>query len=178
MNYHNALSDLAIATDGKRPGVTAETDWTTILVQVEAALGAALSADPESCRASRLTRLRDQVVRLAKRPEVGDGVTLHGWSDSDPGTITRVSPNGKRIWFRMDSATLLNGVNSGEPDALTFSPGGFMGHTSGTQRWKIEPNPEGAECSATLRKDGSWCLVGGDSRVSVGERWKHYDYNF
>jgi hypothetical protein len=175
MTYHSALYDLALATDGKRPRETPDTDWATILGQVDAAMASATSVD---YRSSLLAQLREQVARLAKRPEVGDGVTLHGWSDSDPGTITRVSPNGRRIWFRMDSATLLNGVDSGEPDALRFSPGGFVGHTSGTQRWKIEPNPEGAECSATLRKDGSWCLVGGDSRVSVGERWKHYDYNF
>jgi hypothetical protein len=179
MNYHTALQDLALAT-GAIPtradcfGV----DWPSILARVEASFAEALAEDPEGYRASRLTRLREQVARLAKRPEVGEGVTIRGWSDSHPGTIIRVSPNNKRIWFRMDSATLINGADSGEPDALRFSPGGFVGHMSGTQRWHIEPNPEGAEVSATLRQDGSWCLVGGDTRVTVGERWKHYDFNF
>jgi hypothetical protein len=113
------------------------------------------------------------------KPEVGMGITWYGYSDSTPGTITRVSQSGKRIWFREDSTKLLNGVNSGEKDALEFSPGGFSGHTSGTQRWEITPNPDGIEKSATLRKDGKWWVVGTrTTRVKVGERRMHYDFNF
>ena len=111
-------------------------------------------------------------------PAPGVGVTYFGWSDIEPGTILRVSPNGKRIWFRFDNTKLLNGVDSGEPDALTFSPGGFVGHTSGVQRWEITPAATGSERSETLRQDGSWRIVGTSTKIKIGERRKHYDFNF
>ena len=77
--------------------------------------------------------------------EVGDGVTISGWSDSDVYTVVSVSKSGNSAVVREDKSTLLNGVNSGEPDALKFYPGGFAGHTTGTQRWRHEPDPDGQD---------------------------------
>ena len=68
------------------------------------------------------------------QPEVGMGVSLCGWSDVHAYTVVGVSASGKSFEIQRDKATLLNGVNSGEPDALRFQAGGFCGHTSGRQR--------------------------------------------
>lgn len=111
-------------------------------------------------------------------PTVGMGVTFCGWSDREPGTVVSVSPSGHKFTFRLDAAKLLNGFDSGEPDALKFSPGGFVGHTSGVQRYEFTPNPDGRLETATRRKDGTYRVAGGTSRVRVGTRFKHYDYNF
>lgn len=116
-----------------------------------------------------------------KTPEVGQGVTLTTWTDAISGTIVRVTP--KTITFRRDKTTLLNGPLSGEPDALVMTPGGFAAHTTGTQRWSTEPDPEGRLYKATLRKNGKWKLAGHPTRspgnlVEIGVRKPHYDFNF
>lgn len=110
-------------------------------------------------------------------PSVGMGITVCGWSDRNAGTIVRVSPSGKTIWAQLDNQELLNGINSGEPDALKMDPGGFVGHVSGQQRWKCTPNPAASIGQIRRRKDGSWKDVGG-GRVLVGVRNPHYDFNF
>lgn len=108
-------------------------------------------------------------------PQVGDGVTVHLWSDSRAYTVVRRT--AKRIWLRRDRATLLNGVNSGEPDALQFYPGGFVGHTSGAQRWAYTPDENGETEVASLRSDGKWRVANSTRPVTAG-RFEHYDYNF
>ena len=75
--------------------------------------------------------------------KVGDQATAVYYSDRDDGYIEKVE--GKRVAFKTGKATLLNVPDSGEPDALTFQQGGFYGHTSGTQRWSIEPDPQRRE---------------------------------
>jgi len=113
---------------------------------------------------------------------VGMGATLCGWSDSTPLTVIAFAASGKKIVCQEDKATLLNGPQSGEPDALQVYPGGFCAHVEGTQRYAYERNPEGRTYTATLRKNGKWVLVGesakGGTRIHVGQRRKHYDYNF
>lgn len=135
-------------------------------------------------------------------PSVGDGATIYGYSDRMAYTVIQVSPNKKRIWIQRDKATLLNGFKSGAEDALTFAPGGFFGHTSGTQRYSYEPDPEGEIKVATLRevkcrKGSDWRALPGDAvetrfiwklsgwptktrggEVTIGIRDEHYDYNF
>lgn len=64
---------------------------------------------------------------------VGDAVNWSEGTDTVAGTVVRVTKT--RVVVRKVETTLLNGVGSGEPDALTFHPGGFAGHTSGTQRY-------------------------------------------
>jgi hypothetical protein len=112
-------------------------------------------------------------------PVVGMGATVHGYSDSRAYTVVKVSASGKKVTLQRDKAALLNGVNSGEQDALQFSPGGFCGHTSGTQRYSYEKDTNGQTLSATFRKNGKWVVSGTTSeRVSLDKRSEHYDFNF
>jgi hypothetical protein len=82
-------------------------------------------------------------------------------------------------------AELLNGPGSGEPDALNFAPGGFSGHTSGEQRWKIEANPNGALIRVSLRMVNDkpvWKIIGHPTSspgcVAFPGHHHHYDFNF
>lgn len=120
-------------------------------------------------------------------PVVGMGVTMNQYSDRHAGTVVKVSDSGKTVLVQRDKATLLNGFNSGEPDALTFSPGGFCGHTEGTQRHSYEPDPNGAITKYTLRtlRGGKTCYKPAGYRtnspggtLTLGERVEHYDFNF
>ena len=128
---------------------------------------------------------------IANPYKVGDGVTLCGYSDREAYTVIAVTP--KTITIQRDKATLLNGFDSGEPDALQFSPGGFCGHTYGQQRYSYERNPNGSIGKCHMRKrptlvwtkgeDGRYSDVPtadfrhGSSRVVAG-RSEYYDYNF
>lgn len=108
-----------------------------------------------------------------------DAATVRGYSDHQAATI--IERTATRITVRTDTATLLNGPDSGEPDALTFTPGGFCGHTSGVQRWEHTPDPDGVIYMYTLRKNGRWVLLGAPAngrQLLVGKRAHHYDYNF
>lgn len=118
--------------------------------------------------------------RAAIVPVVGMGVTVCHWTDSQAYTIVSVSKSGRMITLVRDVATLLNGTQSGEPDALQFSPGGFFGHTSGKQRYSYAPgNVKTSQVSkATLRKDGIWRESITNNRVLIGERSEYYDFNF
>lgn len=114
--------------------------------------------------------------------KVGDGVAVVFYSDVDPYTVIDVSKSGNQITIQEDSAELLNGPNSGEPDALVMHVGGFSAHTTGTQRWKIEKNDEGMIRKFSKRKSGRWVQVGQTdnhhSTRAVAGRRKYYDYNF
>ena len=113
-------------------------------------------------------------------PVVGMGATEYGYSDTYAHTVIAVSKSGKRCTVQRDKATLLNGAMSGEPDALQFYPGGYVGHTSGRQRWEIERDPEGKTMVLSLRKDGKWRELGytSGSHFVLGKRVEHYDFNF
>lgn len=113
--------------------------------------------------------------------KVGDHATAILWSDRNAGFITRVSADGKRVWFAEGEATLLNGVNSGADDALQFAPGGFVGHTSGQQRWEIKPAATPHEVEYSLRNNGRWVRKGEPASNGQGLRAghsHHYDFNF
>jgi len=128
---------------------------------------------------------------IANPFKIGDGVTLCGYSDRDAYTVIAVT--AKSITVQRDKSTLLNGFESGEPDALQFAAGGFFGHTSGTQRYSYERNPEGHILKCRMKKyptliwtkgeDGSYSDVPtadfrqGSSRVIAG-RSEYYDFNF
>ena len=116
------------------------------------------------------------------KPVVGMGATVRGYSDAHAATIVYVGKTGALLQVQYDKATLLNGVNSGEPDALKFIPGGFVGHTSGVQRYAFERMPDVARQTFTLRKNGSWVRQGepmkNGTRLTVGVRSHHYDFNF
>lgn len=113
----------------------------------------------------------------AAPPRVGEGVTHLGYTDRYAYTIIKVTP--KTITAQRDKAILLNGVNSGEPDALTFSPGGFFGHTEGTQRYRYERDPMGEVVKFSLRNDGIWRKSGsGKYDRMVFGRSEYRDFNF
>ena len=77
--------------------------------------------------------------------------------------------------MRYDKATLLNGFKSNEPDKLTFTPGGFFGHTEGNQRYSYETDPTGQLVGVRVTKRG--LMAGKHSRVIEG-RHEYYDFNF
>lgn len=113
---------------------------------------------------------------------IGDGVHWPAGTDTEAGTVVRVTP--KAVWVLLDKAVLLNGFNSGEPDALRFEPGGFVGHTSGTQRYDFSPG-DGKPARFSLRRTGRFKLAGTSIRGSMAGwgvlssgRRKHYDHNF
>ena len=119
--------------------------------------------------------------------KVNDGATINHYSDSHACTVIEVSPNGKKIKVQRDKAVLLNGVTSGEADALEFQAGGFVGHTSGKQRYKYEVDLNGHILEASLRKNGKWFIKGDSTTISGGRyngrqitkgRHEHYDFNF
>lgn len=114
--------------------------------------------------------------------QVNDPATYTIYSDSLAGHIVSVSPNGKTVVFQYGKATLLNGFDSGEPDALVCHPGGFCGHVEGKQRWKVEVDPQGAKSKFTLRGNGQWKAAGHSTRSPgciLGKgHFHHYDYNF
>lgn len=118
-------------------------------------------------------------------PVVGGGANVYGYSDVMAYTVISISKSGKVAYLQRDNAILLNGCNSGEPDALQFTPGGFVGHTSGIQRYRYEQNPEGEIIRVSLRSKGrlagTWRTKGsgtGAALVRFGERREHYDFNF
>lgn len=127
------------------------------------------------------TRIEPNALNTAK---VGDGATYTLHSDSQAGTI--IARTEKTITWQRDTAKLLNGARSGEPDALKFYPGGFMGHTSGHQRYEYTENAEGKILKFSRRtlRDGShvWKLCGHRTRspgcVLTAGKHEHYDYNF
>jgi hypothetical protein len=95
--------------------------------------------------------------------EIGQGLTVYFYSDQKAGTITRISPSGKTIWFRYDIATRVGKVEMSESQQYTYAP-----------------STTGDELKATKRKDGAWRLVGWDSAplVSIGQRKAYHDYGF
>ncbi len=118
-----------------------------------------------------------QKENMAAGPMVGEGATVHHYSDSAAYTVVAVT--AKTATLQRDKAKLLNAVGSGEPDALGFAPGGFVGHTSGIQRYAYERDPAGGLVRVSLRKNGKWRTAGGKGEpVTFGVRKEHYDFNF
>jgi hypothetical protein len=114
--------------------------------------------------------------------KVGDPVTYTIYTDADAGWVSKVSASGKTIEVEFAKQTLLNGANSGEPDALHFEPGGFSGTFSGAQRWKLEKDTEPKTAKFTLRKNGQWKIAGFRTKspgciLRPGHN-PHYDFNF
>ena len=122
----------------------------------------------------------------SSKPVVGEGATRYYHSDAHAYTVERVSASGKTAWIRRDKATILNGPNSGEPDALKVDPGGFAAHVSGSQRYAYERDPEGELVRVsqrtwrgkTLWKVAGWKTTSPGGSVVFGKRSEHYDYNF
>jgi hypothetical protein len=110
----------------------------------------------------------------------GDGATYRIHTDCL--ACTAVSATPRRIVVQRDKATLLNGFKSEAPDALSFEPGGFFGHTSGRQRYEYATDPKGEFYTFSLRKNGRWKLSGTSGKQPGSEltegRNEYYDFNF
>jgi hypothetical protein len=114
-----------------------------------------------------------EMARVTEMPSVGDGVTVHGWSDSHAYTVVKVN-GATKFTAQRDKATRTN------RDDDTFSPGGFFGHTTSPkgQGWSYETDEDGSTITVTRRKDGTFRPSGqGTKPVSMG-RHEYYDYNF
>lgn len=107
--------------------------------------------------------------------EEGDRVTLRLYSDREVYTVTYIDAKGKRMNIQRCKVRLLNGVNSGEPDAMKCYPGGFCAHFEGAQRWEILDDSMGESLIAKLMKNGKWMTVMGEI-VSGGVEFR--DFNF
>ena len=114
--------------------------------------------------------------------ELGGGASHKLYTDIEPCTVIEISNGGREVTVQYDKATLLNGADSGESDAITCTPGGFSGHMSGDQRWEIEPDKKGFISLFRLRKNGRWLNKGQDMNSPGGDlrpgRHKFYDFNF
>ena len=110
---------------------------------------------------------------LAGQPNVGDGITVCGWSDRHAFTVIRLVGTTGFVAQR-DKATRTNRSDD------TFSPGGFVGHTESPkgQEWSYETDPEGATVKVTRRKDGLWRPTGASTKPVLYGRYEYYDYNF
>jgi hypothetical protein len=107
--------------------------------------------------------------------QVGDGTSVHMFSDSQSFTIVDVLRNGRQIVLQRDSA-----VRSNQSDD-TFSPGGFAGHTESPkgQLWDITPDPDGATVKANWSAKRDRFFVGGPKgRPVTAGSYERYDYNF
>jgi hypothetical protein len=98
-------------------------------------------------------------------PEVGMGATICYWSDRHAATIIRVEKNGKVIVVQEDIATRTDKNGMSE-----------------SQEYKYEANPNGSIHAFSIRKDGSYRLVGSKgrtgNRLSIGFRNQFYDFSF
>lgn len=115
----------------------------------------------------------------------GDEITVTTHTDAKACYVERVSRNGRTAVIRHAKQTLLNGPNSGEPDALVSTTGGFCAHVEGTQRWAVEYDPAGFTERITLRQRGNgavWKRTG-SATTSPGNFARkghrpYYDFNF
>jgi hypothetical protein len=112
-------------------------------------------------RAGSLQNLMADRATAGKTPEVGDGATVVYWTDRKAATVIEVSQTGHQITVQEDTATRTD--KNGMSDA---------------QSYEYTRNAEGATHEATRRKDGSYRLKGGDTRVLVGVRDHYYDFSF
>lgn len=114
--------------------------------------------------------------------QIGDAVSHRTWTDIKAGFIVAVSKSGKTVTFQAAKQELLNGPDSGEPDALKVSLGGFVGHTSGKQRYAVSADTTGYKQKFTLRSNGQWKAARSSSHsignVLIDGHHPYYDYNF
>lgn len=102
--------------------------------------------------------------------KVGDGATIHYWSDAHAGTV--VKKTAKTLTIRQDKATL---AEDWKPE---FIPGGFAAHciNQNEQRWTYEPNENGCVYVAYWSEKKCGYYSHG-LHVTPG-RHEFYDYNF
>lgn len=122
----------------------------------------------------KVEELKEQYFRQLNREiEVGDGVTLHFYSDAEAHTV--IARTAKTMKIQRDKAVR---DPSFKPE---WVPGGFSAicTNSEDQKWTYEPDPKGTiTVCHWSEKHGRWQAgSAGSLRVSRG-RHEHYDYNF
>lgn len=103
--------------------------------------------------------------------------TMIGHTDRQAHEVVKYVSNGT-IEIRRLNAKLLNGAGTKEPDALVFQPGGFVGHTSGTQRYEFSQNAEARVFRIRKHINGHWKDAHGNRYVLRNEPEEFYDFNF
>lgn len=110
---------------------------------------------------------------LNREIEVGDGVTMHLYSDSQACTV--IARTAKTITIQRDKA--IRDPNF-KPEWI---PGGFSAicTNSEDQEWTYEPNPNGEVIKCRWsEKFGGW-QTGSDGSIKISRgRHEYYDYNF
>ena len=110
-----------------------------------------------------------RVTLCPKNAKIGEGATIHLWSDAHAYTIIKVTPS--TITLQRDIA-LLNPKFT--PNHI---PGGFGVTNQNDQTYTYEPDPTGKKITLHWSKRlGSYGGAAG-FRVSMG-RNEFYDYNF
>ena len=120
-------------------------------------------------------RERDEKINQLRRDqnfslEVGDGATLHYFTDANAYTVIKRTP--KMIVLQRDKAIKANGW---KPE---FIPGGFSAIciNNEDQEWEYERDPEGSIIKAHWSEaDGRFKYNG--LKITSG-RHEFYDYNF
>ena len=143
---------------------------------------AAKQADPDNAKRiqASINQLQKAVQRAGKKNrelnrelEVGDGVTMHLWSDAHACTI--ISRTDKTLTIQRDKAIR---DPSFKPQ---WVPGGFSAicTNSEEQSWTYERDPAGEIIRCRwYEKNGCW-QSGSDGSIRISRgRHEHYDYNF
>ena len=118
-----------------------------------------------------------------ERYEIGDSVSWGAGTDTNCGTV--VGSTGNTVQVVKDNAKLMNGPQSGAVDAMRFESGGYVGHTSGAQRYELTPG-DGPVLRFSYRKKLDSYKLAGTSVNGSMRGWgvlfkgsvKHYDFNF
>ena len=122
----------------------------------------------------KIEGLKSDLIKEQNREiEVGDGVTLHLWSDAHACTV--IAKTKTTITVQRDKATL-------DPN---FKPewieGGFAGHCTNqdeqTYTYEQDPNGETYKCRWSEKNGRFQTGSDGSMRISRGRR-EFYDYNF
>lgn len=116
--------------------------------------------------------LKEEKQAQFENLKVGDGVTLHGYSDREAYTV--ISRTKSKVVAQMDKATR-------DPNFKPeFISGGFSAHCTNQeeQTYTYERDAEGRIIEITFsKKYGRMQLKGTNSPVTLGRK-KFYDYNF
>ena len=124
---------------------------------------------PNECNAATVIRNYNEYFR--DNAAIGDGVTVHFYTDAHAYTIIRRT--AKTLTLRRCKATL-------DPNFKpNFIPGGFAGHVTNQseQRYTYDEDENGSVRRANWSEKKHGFYVGRELSVSPG-RHEFYDYNF
>ena len=137
----------------------------------EKELKAKLEALPWTCDYNKkVAQERPIYVEFYQGLEVGDGVTVHYYSDAEAYTIIKRTPCS--LTLQRDKATLKKGC---KPE---FVPGGFGACCTNNEdlEYDYERDPNGSVLTVRWsKKEGAFMYLG--KKVTAG-RHEYFDYNF